>query len=491
MKHSFRRRDFLKTLGVGAAALSFSSFNQCGRTSGTRKGLPNFVVIFTDDQGYADVGCFGAKGFKTPNLDRMAAEGVRFTNFYVSQAVCSASRSSLLTGCYPNRVSIFGALGPQAEVGINSKEETIAEVLKKKGYAAGIFGKWHLGHHRQFLPLQHGFDEYLGLPYSNDMWPIGYDGKPAPEEHNKSRHPFLPLIDGNEKVAELKTLKDQDTLTTRYTERAVQFIEKNKDQPFFLYVPHSMPHVPLGVSDKFRGKSKQGMYGDVIMEIDWSAGEILKTLKKHGLEENTLVVFTTDNGPWMNFGNHAGSALPLREGKGTSWEGGVRVPCIMRWPGIISPGTVCDNLSATMDILPTFAAITGAPLPEHKVDGVSILPLLEGKPDANPRDHLFYYYGRQLQCVRLGKWKLHFPHKHRSYQGVKPGMDGLSGPYARGETGIELYDLENDISEKHNVADKHPDVVKRLQTLGEKAREELGGGKRIGKGVRLPGRLNK
>ena len=491
MKHSFRRRDFLKTLGMGAAALSFSSFNQCGRTSGTRKELPNFVVIFTDDQGYADVGCFGAKGFKTPNIDRMAAEGVRFTNFYVSQAVCSASRSSLLTGCYPNRVSIFGALGPHAEVGINSKEETIAEVLKKKGYAAGIFGKWHLGHHREFLPLQHGFDEYLGLPYSNDMWPIGYDGKPAPGEHNKSRHPFLPLIDGNEKVAELKTLKDQDTLTTHYTERAVQFIKKNKDQPFFLYVPHSMPHVPLGVSDKFRGKSKQGMYGDVIMEIDWSVGEILKTLKKHGLEQNTLVVFTTDNGPWMNFGNHAGSALPLREGKGTSWEGGVRVPCIMRWPGFISPGTVCDKLAATLDILPTFAAITGAPLPGHKIDGVSILPLLEGKPDANPRDHLFYYYGRQLQCVRLGKWKLHFPHKYRSYQGVKPGMDGLSGPYARGETGIELYDLENDISEKHNVADKHPGVVKRLQTLGEKAREELGDGKRIGKGIRPPGGLNK
>ena len=486
MKHTYRRRDFLKSLGLGAAALPFISCSRLGR-----KRLPNFVVIFTDDQGYADVGCFGAKGFETPNLDRMAAEGVRFTSFYVSQAVCSASRSSLLTGCYPNRVGIFGALSPQSEVGLNPEEETIAEVLKKKGYAAGIFGKWHLGHHREFLPLQHGFDEYLGLPYSNDMWLIGYDGKPAPEDHRKAKYPVLPLIDGNEKVAEIRTLKDQDTLTTRYTERAVQFIEKNKDSPFFLYVPHTMVHVPLGVSEKFRGKSKQGIYGDVVMEIDWSVGEILKALKRNRLEDNTLVVFTSDNGPWLNFGNHGGSALPLREGKGTSWEGGVRVPCIMRWSGHIPEGTACDKLSATMDLLPTFAAIAGAPLPNHKIDGVNILPLLQGKPDANPRDHLFYYYGKQLQCVREGKWKLHFPHSYRSYQGVEPGMDGLPGPYTRGETGLELYDLENDIGEKHNVAEKHPEVVKRLQALGEKAREELGDGERLGKGVRPPGRINK
>lgn len=490
MDHSFKRRDFLKTLGQGAAALSFASFNRCKRTKHeAQQRLPNFVVIFTDDQGYADVGCFGAKGFETPNLDRMAKEGIRFTSFYVSQAVCSASRVSLLTGCYPNRVSIFGALDSQSDVGLNPEEETIAEVLKKKGYAAGIFGKWHLGYQKEFLPLQHGFDEYFGLPYSNDMWPIGYDGKPAPKEQYKSKHPFLPLIDGNEMVAELRTMKEQDMLTTLYTERAVQFIEKNKDRPFFLHVPHSMVHVPLGVSEKFRGKSHQGTYGDVVMEIDWSAGEILKTLKKFDLDQNTLVVFTTDNGPWLNFGNHAGSALPLREGKGTSWEGGVRVPCIMRWPGRIPPGTVCDKIASSLDLLPTFAAISGAPLPEHKIDGVNILPLLQGKPEANPRNHLFYYYGRQLQCVREGKWKLHFPHGYRSYQGVKPGMDGLSGPYAKGETGIELYDLENDVSEEHNVADKYPEVVKRLQTLGEKAREELGDGKRIGKGVRPPGTI--
>jgi len=456
MKNSFTRRDFLKTVGVGAAALSFSSCSQ-----NTPKRPPNFVLIFTDDQGYADVGCFGAKGFETPNLDRMAAEGKRFTNFYVAQAVCSASRAGLLTGCYPNRVSILGALMPQSKIGINSKEETIAEILKQKGYATGIFGKWHLGHHREFLPLQHGFDEYLGLPYSNDMWPFQYDGTPAPEDYRKAKHPPLPLIDGNEKVMEIKSLKDQDTLTTRYTERAVKFIEKNKDRPFFLYVPHSMPHT-----------------------------EILKTLKKNGLEDNTLVIFTSDNGPWMNFGKHGGSALPLREGKGTSWEGGVREPCIMCWPGHIPAGTVCNKIAATMDILPTFAAIAGVPLPQRKIDGVNILPLLQGEKDASPRNHLYYYYGKQLQCIREGKWKLHFPHSYRSYQGVEPGKGGLPGPYARGETGLELYDLENDISEKNNLAKKYPEVVKRLQALAGRARHELGDNEIIGKEVRPSGRID-
>ncbi|MCP4711638.1 MAG: sulfatase, partial [Planctomycetes bacterium] len=337
-----------------------------------KKRPPNIVIIFTDDQGYADVGCFGARGFATPNLDQMAGDGMRFTNFYVSQAVCSASRAALLTGCYSNRVSILGALGPQAKHGINSEEQTIAEVIQQRGYATGVFGKWHLGHHRQFLPLQHGFDEYLGLPYSNDMWPIGYDGKPA-QSGNKAKHLFPPLIDGNETVAEISSLKDQDTLTTRYTERAVKFIEKNKDNPFFLYLPHTMPHVPLGVSDKFRDQSAQGMYGDVMMEIDWSVGQVLQTLEKHNLQDDTLVIFTSDNGPWLNFGNHAGSALPLREGKGTMFEGGVRVPCIMRWPGRIPQGTVCDKMAATIDLLPTLAAVTSAPLPKNKIDGVNIL----------------------------------------------------------------------------------------------------------------------
>ena len=384
---------------------------------------PNIVIIFTDDQGYADVGVYGARGFSTPNIDRLAAEGLKFTNFYVSQAVCSASRASLLTGCYAERVSIRGALMPWSTVGLNPEEETIADLLKQKGYATGIFGKWHLGHHPEFLPPQQGFDEYFGLPYSNDMWPVGYDGVPI-TEGKKIYYPVLPLIEGSNKVGEIRTLEDQNTLTTLYTERAVRFIEKNKERPFFLYLPHSMPHVPLGVSEKFSGKSEQGMYGDVIMEIDWSVGEILRTLEKFGLDQNTLVIFASDNGPWLNFGNHGGSALPLREGKGTMWEGGARVPCIMRWPGRISEGRECNAIAATIDLLPTIAAITGMPLPQKPIDGLNILPLLEGEEGVGPRDHYFYYYVEELRAVRMGKWKLHFPHTHISYKGVEPGNDG-------------------------------------------------------------------
>ncbi len=493
------RREFIRATGLGLAATAFSCTTDRGVKGDGPKRLPNIVVIYTDDQGYADVGCFGAKGFTTPHLDGMAAEGMRFTNFHVSQAVCSASRVSLLTGCYANRVGIRGALGPGSKVGLNSGEETIAEMLKKKGYATGIFGKWHLGHHQQFLPLQRGFGEYLGLPYSNDMWPVDYDGTPLTEEEPggkpwKAKQPQLPLIDGNEKVAEILTLEDQATLTTRYTERAVRFIEKNRDKPFFLYVPHSMPHVPLGVSSKYKGKSAQGMYGDVIMEIDWSVGRILDALKENGLEDHTLVVYASDNGPWKNYGNHAGGTGPLREGKGTSWEGGKRVPCIMRWPGVIPAGSVCDRLAATLDLLPTFAAVTGAALSGNKIDGVNILPLLEGDQDAVPRDHFFYYYPQggpndQLQAVTDGRWKLHFPHAYRSYEGVEPGKDGWPGPYAKGETGLALYDLENDISELNDVKDAHPEIVKRLQALGEAAREELGDKDREGKGVRPPGRV--
>ncbi|MBC8182184.1 sulfatase-like hydrolase/transferase [candidate division KSB1 bacterium] len=483
------RRKFLKTTGLGAVALGMSG--TFGLTSCSRKNehLPNIVIIFTDDQGYADVGSYGAKGFTTPHLDKMAEDGKRFTSFYVSQAVCSASRASLLTGCYSERVSIQGALNPWTNTGLNPEEETIADMLKKKGYATGIFGKWHLGHYKEFLPAQQGFDEYLGLPYSNDMWPVHYDGKPM-NEGRKSFYPPLPLIDGVKKVAEINTLDDQATLTTRYTERAVQFIEKNKNNPFFLYIPHSMPHVPLGVSEKFKGKSEQGMYGDVIMEIDWSVGQIMKTLENNGLEENTLVIFASDNGPWMNYGNHAGSADPLREGKGAMWEGGARVPCIMRWPGRIPAGSENKNIAATMDILPTLAAITSAPLPEKKIDGVNILSLLEGDSKQNPRDSYFYYYAGELRAVRQGKWKLYFPHNYRSYKGVEPGKDGFPGPYASAECGLELYDLENDISETKDIADQFPEVVKNLQTLADKKREELGD--RLtnvkGKEVREPGR---
>lgn len=472
----------LKLVLVMAAILF--AFTQC--TEKEQK-LPNIVLIFIDDMGYADVGVYGAKGYETPNLDQLASEGMRFTDFYASTAVCSASRSSLLTGCYAERVGIAGALNPNAKTGLNPNEETIAEVLKKKEYATAIFGKWHLGHDSIFLPLTQGFDEYLGLPYSNDMWPVGFDGVP----NGKKRYPPLPLIDGFKKIAEIGTLEDQATLTTRYTERAVDFIKKNKNNPFFLYLPHSMVHVPIAVSDKFKGKSKQGLFGDVVMEVDWSVGQVLQALKDSGVEDNTLVIFTSDNGPWLNFGNHAGSALPLREGKGTMWEGGPRVPCIMKWPGHITAGAVCEKMASAIDILPTLSAITETPLSGNKIDGVNILPLMEGQAEANPRNTFFYYYDKGLCGVREGDWKLVFPHVYRSYEGVEPGRDGFPGPYSRGECGLELYNLKTDISEKDNVADQHPDIVERLQVLGEQARETLGDAftKRNGSEVRQPGRL--
>ncbi|MHC4905112.1 MAG: sulfatase family protein [Planctomycetota bacterium] len=489
----YRPFVFLSIIWV-SFTLIYTGCSQHSSQQAAATPYTNFVLIFTDDQGYADVGCFGAKDFETPNLDRMAKEGMQFTDFHVAQAVCSASRAALMTGCYSNRVSILGALNPKTQFGLNPDEETIAEVLKKKGYAAGIFGKWHLGHHKPFLPLQQGFDEYLGLPYSNDMWPVDYDGISYAEKnqkHRRANYPILPLIEGNERAAEIRTLDDQTTLTTRYTERAVQFINKNKDKPFFLYVPHSMPHVPLAVSDKFKGKSKQGMYGDVIMEIDGSVGQILQALKKNGLEQNTLVIFASDNGPWMNYGNHAGQVGPLREAKATMWEGGARVPCIMRWPGHIKPASVCDKLAGTIDVLPTMAAIAEAPLPTKKIDGVSILGLLEGEKEANPRQEYYYYYGKELRAVRQGPWKLHFPHSYRSYENVEPGKDGWPGPYGKGKTGLALYNLQEDIGERKDVKDQHPEIVEQLKTLGEKARSDLGDSltKRKGTHVREPGSL--
>jgi arylsulfatase len=367
---------------------------------------------------------------------------------------------------------------PWAEHGIHEDEVTIAEMLKEQGYATGIFGKWHLGHHKKFLPLQHGFDEYLGIPYSNDMWPVDFDGTAVTDSSLrpwKARYPPLPLVEGNEKIRELTTLEDQGILTTLYTEKAVDFIQRHKDAPFFLYVPHSMPHVPLGVSDKFKGKSRQGMYGDVMMEIDWSVGQILNALEENGLEDNTLVIFTTDNGPWLNFGNHAGSTGGLREGKGTSFEGGQRVPCIMRWPGMIPEGKVCNRMAATLDILPTLADITGARLPEHKIDGVSILELLRGNENANPRDHLYYYYHRNsLEAVGKDHWKLVFPHPSRSYEGVLPGNDGWPGDYNEIVTEYALYDLRRDPGEEYDVQELYPEVVAELEQIASRAREDLG-----------------
>lgn len=452
--------------------------------------LPNIIIVFTDDQGYADVGVFGATGFKTPNLDRLAQEGTKFTCFHVAQPICSASRAALLTGCYPNRIGIHGALGPNAKHGLSTNEVTLPGLLKQKGYATGMAGKWHLGRPAQLLPTHHGFDEYFGLPYSNDMWPFHPEAPPG-------TYPPLPLIEGEQVIKNGLQPADQKQLTTQYTERAVQFIERNKDKPFFFYLAHSMPHVPLYVSDKFQGRSQQGLYGDVIMEIDWSVGEIMKTLEKFSLTTNTWVIFTSDNGPWLSYGNHAGSAKPLREGKGTSWEGGTRVPCIMRWPGKIPAAQTNDAMFMTIDLLPTIAKLVEAKLPDHKIDGRNVWPTIAGEKEAkNPHAAYFFYYQQnQLEAVTSGDgcWKLALPQDYRTLNGHPGGTNGIPARYeSRKLITPELYDLKNDIAETTDVAAKYPEVVQRLLGFAEEIRADLGDAvtKRKGNGMREPGRVS-
>jgi len=383
-----------------------------------------------------------------------------------------------MTGSYSNRVGILGALNHTAEFGINANEMTLPEVLKQRGYATAIFGKWHLGHRKPFLPIHHGFDEYLGLPYSNDMWPR------HPER--KDFFPDLPLIEGDE-IAKLDP--DQSQLTTWYTERAVKFIEKHSKEPFFLYVPHSMPHVPLFVSDKFKGKTAGGLYGDVIAEIDWSVGQIADALRRAGIEDNTLIVFTSDNGPWLSYGNHAGSPGPLRESKATAFEGGVRVPFVARWPGRIPRGSVADVPAMTIDLLPTFAKLAGAPVPTDRIiDGRDIWPVLSGER-SEPHDALYFYWGAELHAVRSGNWKVHLPHPYQSLD--FSGNDGKPGKYITKKIELSLFDLAADIGETTNVADRNPETVKQLLDYAERARDDLGDSltKRTGKNVRPAGKL--
>lgn len=423
---------------------------------------PNIVLIFADDLGYADLGCFGSTTIRTPNIDSLAREGIKLKNFHVPQAVCSASRVALLSGCYPNRVGILGALGPNSKNGIKDAENLLPEYLKKLGYSTAIFGKWHLGDSAQYSPLRHGFDTYFGLPYSNDMWP----------NHPTAKNfPPLPLRQ-DDKVLELNP--DQSKLTGWYTERGVKFIEANKDKPFFLYMPHSMPHVPLYASEKFKGKSKQGLYGDVIEEIDASVGTILETLKKHSLDKNTLVIFTSDNGPWLSYGNHGGSKGMLREGKGTEFEGGVRVPFVARWPGKIPAATTSNEPTMTIDLLPTLVGYAGGVVQaEPKIDGKNISAIIEAKPNAkSPQEAYYFYWGDALHAVTSGKWKLHFPHPYLHI--IEGGSDGKPGKGETRKIELSLFDLDADITESKNVADQNPDVVKKLQILGDKIREELG-----------------
>jgi len=473
------RRDFLKAVGAGAAALAAPRWLSAARAP----NKPNFIVIFTDDQGYQDVGCFGSPDIRTPNLDRMAAEGMKFTDFYVAASVCSPSRAALLTGCYPPRVGGLPVLFPRSTIGLNPEEVTIAEILKKQGYATACFGKWHLGHLPPFLPRRHGFDYYYGIPYSNDMT-LAADMKFAADvklgeglsvEQLKAagkKGGQVPLM-RNEEVIEYPA--DQSTLTKRYTEEVVRFIGANKDRPFFVYLPHTMPHVPLYASEAFKGKSKRGLYGDVIEEIDWSVGEIIKAVQAAGLDERTLVVFTSDNGPWLSKGAAGGSALPLRDGKFGTWEGGMREPTIMRWPGRIPGGSVCSEVAGTIDLLPTLAKLAGGAPPAGRViDGKDIWPLMAAQADArSPHEGYYYYRGKGLQAVRSGQWKLRLGSKRTVRKKEKTADGKTKTVQVAVEDKAQLYDLAADIGEKTNVAEQHPDVVKRLAELARAFDEAL------------------
>lgn len=458
--------------------LSLFAFLSLSAVTTIAQRPPNFIVIFADDLGYADIGSFGAKGYRTPNLDRMAREGVRLTNFYAAQAVCTASRAALLTGSYSNRISMTGALFPNATTGLNSNELTMAEILKTRGYATGIFGKWHLGHLSQFLPIKHGFDEFLGIPYSNDMWP--------PNNRNFN-FPPLPLIENDKTIKEVDA-DGQAHLTKLLTEGAVKFIDRHKAKPFFLYVPHPMPHVPIFASEKFRGKTARGLYGDVIAELDWSVGEILAALKRNKLDDNTLVIFTSDNGPWAEYGDHAGSAVPLRGSKQTAFEGGQRVPFVARWPKKIQAGKVSALPLMTIDLLPTLAKLAGANVPQDRIiDGRDLWPVLAGTQKGDVHDALYFYWGYELHAVRSGKWKLHLPHPAKEIP--VPGKGGQPGASNPIQVPLSLFDLEKDPGESINLVAQHPEIVQQLMQYVERARADLGDSlvKREGKNLRPAG----
>lgn len=428
---------------------------------------PNVIVILCDDLGYGDVQPFANDGTETPNLLRMSKEGVTFTSFLVPQPVCSASRAALLTGCYPNRVGISGALFPGDGVGLHTSETTMAEMFRNAGYRTAIFGKWHLGEAPRHLPMQHGFDEFVGIPYSNDMWPHG------PVEV-RSKYPELPLFRNEEQMV----LRDQSHLTNLFTREATGFIRESvaHDKPFFIYLSHPQPHVPLYVSPEFEGASGRGLYGDVIAELDWSVGEIFRQLQESKVAENTLVIFTSDNGPWSVYGDHGGATGRLRGHKGTNWEGGVRVPCLMHWPGKIPAGLKISAPLMTIDLLPTFASLAGGNLSERRIDGKDALELITGETDQPVQESYAFYYGdNELQAIRSGDWKLVFPHKHRD-ELVSPGRGGKSGKYGASETGLALFDLRNDIEETTNLASRRPEVVTRLKGYAEHYRSQLGDG---------------
>lgn len=431
---------------------------------------PNFVVVFCDDLGYGDLGCFGHPTIRTPNLDRMAAEGQKWTNFYVGASVCTPSRAALLTGRLPIRNGMMSAkrrvLFPDSKGGLPDSEVTIAECLQSAGYATAAVGKWHLGHLPPFLPTAHGFDTYWGIPYSNDMdWQRGFPGyrERARDDANyvaPIEQYNVPILHDTEVI---ERPADQRTITRRYTEKAIEFIKEHRDEPFFVYLAHNLPHIPLYAGKDHLGKSRRGLFGDVIEEIDAGVGMILSTLEELDLEDNTLVVFTSDNGPWLPFHTHGGSAGLLREGKGTTFEGGMREPTLFWWPGTVKPGVQME-MGATMDLLPTFCTLAGTKAPaDRTLDGYDLSPLLLGRTEKSPRDRVFYWREEKLYAIRVGPWKAHF---------ITHGCYGMGAPREEHET-PQLYHIEHDPSEQYNIAELHPDVLERLQAIAEEHRQSV------------------
>jgi len=448
------RRDFLKVVGAGVASVAMPSFLFARR----KAKAPNFVIIYADDLGYGDLGCFGHPTIRTPNLDRMAAEGAKLTQFYSAASICTPSRAALMTGRLPIRNGMCsdrrGVLFPDSGGGMPASEITIAEMLQKSGYATACVGKWHLGHLPQFLPTSNGFDYYFGIPYSNDMDRVKGGAYRETCKNPKVEYFNVPLM-RNKEIVERPA--DQNTITKRYAEEATQFIKKSKGKPFFLYLAHSMPHVPLFASEDFKDTSLRGIYGDVITEIDWSVGQVLDTLRKEGLAENTLVIFSSDNGPWLVFEEHGGSAGLLRDGKGSTWEGGMREPTVAWWPGRIKAGSVITDMTSTLDVFPTLVEFAGSRMLRDRVyDGYSMVDLLTGKGKGK-RNVMYYYRGTQLRAIRKGPWKMHLYTK-TEYQGKK--IQRHDPPL--------LFNVEGDPSEKYDVAAKHPDVIEDLKKEIEK-----------------------
>jgi arylsulfatase A-like enzyme len=466
---AFQMERMNRRVFVHAAGLSIAlCWALMGAAAAAPDQPPNIVVIFLDDSGWSDFEPFGSPSYTTPNVEKLAKEGRRFDNFYVPQAICSASRAALLTGCYPGRTKVFGAHGPRQR-GLSPEFATVAEVLKTQGYTTGVFGKWHVGDQPDTRPPARGFDESSGLMYSNDMWDFGR----SPDAGG--RYAKLPLQfwkDGQVTIENI-TSEHQTMLTTWYTEHAVDFIQRNKDEPFFLYVPHTMPHVPLYCSDKFLGKSGAGIYGDVMMEIDWSVGEITKALKVSGVEDNTLVIFTSDNGPWLTFGDHAGKT-PWREGKQTSFDGGLRNACVMKFSGSLDAGTTSAHMISSLDFLPTFAYLAGAELPGNPVDGKNVWSLITGETGAkNPHDYYPFSWGSQFQGVISGdgRWKFHLEHEYKSV--IKEGKDGRGGKVEIKILEQSLFDLQADPYEKVNVIEQYPKIAAQLEGYTERHKERF------------------